>query len=542
MKLKFFGGSKMVTGSNHIIEANGKTLMLDCGLIQGGREEDLMNFKDFPYNPADVDYLVLSHAHIDHSGRIPKLVKDGFKGRIISTKATFELSKIMLQDSAHIQESEAEWENKKRQRKGQDLVQPLYTVDDALRTFGYFEEYYYDQYITIDETFTIRFKDAGHIIGSSIVEIWIKENEETTKIVFSGDLGVDEKAIINPPEFIESADYLILESTYGNRVHEPYTQAENELIDIIEKTASRGGSVIIPAFAVGRTQELIYQLNKYYDRDDFEEYKRIPIYIDSPMALRATEMYEKNSELFNEETKERIISGDNPFRFPNIRYVQTAEESKSLNKSNYPKVIISASGMADAGRIRHHLKHNLWDNRNTVLFVGYQANGSTGRKLLDGEKEINILGEQINVKAQIKEIQGLSAHADKNMLLKWVENIKNKPKKVFLVHGEIDALEELKSEIESRFKLETDITEYGEIVEIEKSNTTISNKGEIAKELKSNLDTSIEDVLELLEVYKDKRNENLDDDFVNKNYSQYNDAILDVKNRLMELIMLENKR
>ncbi len=540
MKLRFYGGSRMVTGSNHLIEANGKILMLDCGLIQGGKEEDLMNFKEFPYNPSDVDYLVLSHAHIDHSGRIPKLVNDGFKGRIIATKATTELSKIMLQDSGHIQESEAEWENKKRQRKNMPLVKPLYTVDDALRALTYFEEYYYDQYVEIDDTFTIRFKDAGHIIGSSIVEIWVKENNETTKIVFSGDLGVDEKAIINTPEFIESADYLILESTYGNRIHEPYQSAEEELIKIIEDTAARGGSVIIPAFAVGRTQELIYQLNKYYDRDDFEEYKRIPIYIDSPMALRATEMYEKNAELFNEETKERILSGDNPFRFPNIRYVQTSDESKALNKSNYPKVIISASGMADAGRIRHHLKHNLWDSRNTVLFVGYQAQGSTGRRLLEGQKEINILGEEIRVSAEIREIQGLSAHADKNMLLRWVEKIENKPKKIFLVHGEIDALEEMEREIEARFKIEADITEPGEVVEVTNTDAVILSKDHTEKNLKEDLDASIQEVLDLLEVYKSKRGEDLPEDFIKSNYFQYNGALLDVKNRLMELIMLEN--
>lgn len=541
MKLKFFGGSKMVTGSNHYIEAKGKKLILDCGLIQGGREEDLMNFQDFPYNPSEIDYLILSHAHIDHSGRIPKLVKDGFKGKIIGTKATLELSKIMLQDSAHIQESEAQWENKKRERRAQPLVEPLYTIDDVLKTFSLFEDYYYDQYIKIDDVFTIRFKDAGHIIGSSIVEIWVNEDNKNTKIVFSGDLGVTEKAIINSPDTVESADYLILESTYGNRIHESYEQAENKLIEIIEQTSKRGGSVIIPSFAVGRTQELIYQLNKYYDRDDFEEYKRIPIYIDSPMAIEATEMYEKNSDLFNDETKELILSGDNPFRFPNIRYIESAEESKTLNKTNYPKVIISASGMADAGRIRHHLKHNLWDPKNTILFVGYQANGSTGRKILDGEKEINILGESIKVKAQIEELQGLSAHADKNMLLDWVKKIKNKPKKIFLVHGEIDALEEMKREIKQRFNIEADITEFGEVVEIGDTTERVYHEKDITKELKSNLDQSVEEVLKLIDVYKNQRKSELQEDFVNKNYSQYNDALLDVKNRLMELIMLENR-
>ncbi len=541
LKIKFYGATRQVTGSNYLIEAGGKKLLLDCGMFQGGKEEDLLNFADFPYNPADIDYLIVSHAHIDHIGRIPKLVKEGFSGRILATKATVDLARIMLEDSAHIQESDVEWENQKRKRAGKKLLEPLYTLADASRSFSYFEEYYYDHYIEIDETFTLRFLDAGHIIGSAIVELWIKENDKNTKLVFSGDLGVDEKALINKPQVVEAADILLMESTYGNRLHEPYEESEHKLIDIIERTAARGGSVIIPSFAVGRTQELIYQLNNYYDKKGFEEYKRVPVYVDSPMAYEATEAYQKNSDLFNEKTREQILGGDNPFSFPNLRFVKTVEESKSLNKSSFPKVIISASGMADAGRIRHHLKHHLWDPKNTILFVGYQANGSTGRKILDGAKEIRLLGEVIKIRAEIEELQGLSAHADKNMLLNWLGAIKSKPKKLYLVHGELDAQENMQKEIKQRFNLNAEIPKPGEIVEIGGKTDKISIDEDYGVDLKENLDKSLEEVLELMEAYQKQDDKDFGKDFIKKNYSDYSEALLDIKNRLMELILMENK-
>lgn len=541
MKIKFYGSTNMVTGSNHLIEVGDKKLLLDCGMFQGGPEEELLNFENFPYRPNEIDYLVLSHAHIDHSGRIPKLVKEGFRGRILATKATLDLSRIMLQDSAHIQQSDVEWENKKRTRSGQPLLEPLYTTEDVLRSLNLFEQYYYNQFIKIDETFTLRFLDAGHILGSAIVELWITEGDKNTKLVYSGDLGVGNHAIIKSPKIVESADYLILESTYGNRIHEPYEETHHKFIDIIERTASRGGAVIIPSFAVGRTQELIYQLNTYYENDTMEAYKRIPVYIDSPLAIQATEAYEKNSDLFNDETKNKILSGDNPFAFPNLRYVKTVEESKSLNKSPYPKVIISASGMADAGRIRHHLKHHLWDSRNTILFVGYQAMGSTGRRILDGTKEVRILGENIQVRAEIDELQGLSAHADLNMLLDWVDNIKEKPKKIFLVHGEPDSTENLKKEIENRFNISTVIAKLDEVIEIDGSKEKNYIDKHIEVDLSKSLNDSIYQVKELFNVYDSQRKSDVDDEFASKHYSEYNEALLDIKNRLMELMMLENK-
>ncbi len=541
MKIKFYGSAKMVTGSNHLIEVENKKLLLDCGMFQGGQAEELLNYEDFPFDPKEIDYLVLSHAHIDHSGRIPKLVKDGFKGRILTTKATYDLSKIMLQDSAHIQQTDVEWENKKRKRSGKEIIEPLYTVDDTFRSLSLFEQYYYDQYIKIDDNFTLRFLDAGHILGSSIVELWINENGKTKKLVYSGDLGVKNHAIIKEPAIVGSADYLILESTYGNRLHESSEDTRKKLIEIIEETALKGGTVIIPSFAVGRTQELIYQLNSYYDSETVEAYKRVPIYIDSPLAIQATEAYQKNAELFNDRAKKRILEGDNPFAFPNLRYVETIEESKSLNKSPYPKVIISASGMADAGRIRHHLKHHLWDPKNTILFVGYQGMGSTGRRILDGAESIKILGDDIQVKAQIKELYGLSAHADMEMLLDWVRKIENKPKKIFLVHGEPESAENLKNEIEKRFNIPTSIASMGEVVEIDNFVEKVYQNDKAELNFAENLNASVSEVKELFKIYNELREKEIDEEFANKNYFRYNDALLDIKNRLMELMMLENK-
>lgn len=541
MKIKFYGSAKMVTGSNHLIEVENKKLLLDCGMFQGGQAEELLNYEDFPFDPKEIDYLVLSHAHIDHSGRIPKLVKDGFKGRILTTKATYDLSKIMLQDSAHIQQTDVEWENKKRKRSGKEIIEPLYTVDDTFRSLSLFEQYYYDQYIKIDDNFTLRFLDAGHILGSSIVELWINENGKTKKLVYSGDLGVKNHAIIKEPAIVGSADYLILESTYGNRLHESSEDTRKKLIEIIEETALKGGTVIIPSFAVGRTQELIYQLNAYYDSETVEAYKRVPIYIDSPLAIQATEAYQKNAELFNDRAKKRILEGDNPFAFPNLRYVETIEESKSLNKSPYPKVIISASGMADAGRIRHHLKHHLWDPKNTILFVGYQGMGSTGRRILDGAESIKILGDDIQVKAQIKELYGLSAHADMEMLLDWVRKIENKPKKIFLVHGEPESAENLKNEIEKRFNIPTSIASMGEVVEIDNFVEKVYQNDKAELNFAENLNASVSEVKELFKIYNELREKEIDEEFANKNYFRYNDALLDIKNRLMELMMLENK-
>lgn len=389
MDIQFCGAAKVVTGSNYLIETEGYKILVDCGMFQGNKELEKKNFEEFPYNPGDIDYLILTHAHIDHSGRIPKLVKEGFRGgKIISTKPTFDLCKIMLLDSAKIQEADTEWENRKRQRaREKKLLEPLYTMDEAEVSLKFFETYFYDQTIILNEDIKLKFRDAGHMLGSAIVELWLKERDKFIKIVFSGDLGMPNRPIINNPEFIDDADYLVIESTYGNSIHEGLGESTQKLVEIINKTALRGGTVMIPSFAVGRTQELVYELNKYYEYNaDIEEYMKIPIYVDSPMAVQATEAFQANSSSFNEEAKNLILKGDNPFIFPNLRYVKDQKESMALNKYEFPKVIISSSGMATAGRIRHHLKHNLWDERNSLVFVGYQAEGTLGRIILNGVK------------------------------------------------------------------------------------------------------------------------------------------------------------
>ena len=433
MDIQFYGAAKMVTGSNYLVKTEKYNILVDCGMFQGNEEMEKLNYNDFPYNPSEIDFLILTHAHIDHSGRIPKLVKDGFRGRIITTNATYDLCKIMLKDSAKIQESDVEWENRKRQRAGKKTIEPLYTMKDAENSLKYFEPYFIDQKIKINDNIQIRFKDAGHILGSAILELWVREVNEEVKVVFSGDLGMPGRPIINSPDYIDEADYLVIESTYGDTIHESYEESTEKLIDIINKTVLRGGTVIIPSFAVGRTQELIYKLNKYYEYNpEVEEYMKVPIYIDSPMAVDATEAFKRNSSSFNDEARALILKGDNPFQFSNLRYIKSQEESMALNKYTFPKVIISSSGMATAGRIRHHLKHNLWDEKNSLVFVGYQAEGTLGRILLDGKRQVKILGEEIHVRAQIYDIKGFSGHADQNVLLDWINKFKKKPKKKYL--------------------------------------------------------------------------------------------------------------
>lgn len=542
MDIQFFGAAKMVTGSNFLLRTKDYNILIDCGMFQGSNEMERMNTMPFPYDPKDMDVLILTHAHIDHSGRIPKLVKDGFRGKIICTKATYDLCNIMLRDSAKIQESDAKWENKKRQRAGLSMVEPLYTMEDAEYSLRYFEPYFYDQRVNISDNITIRFKDAGHILGSSILEIWVDEDGESRKIVFSGDLGMPGRPIINSPEFIDEADYLIIESTYGDTIHEPFENSTKKLIDIIERTASRGGTVLIPAFAVGRTQELIYELNKYYDSGKVEEYLKVPIYIDSPLAVNATEVFQKNSSSFNLNTREMILKGDNPFTFPNLRYVKNQEESMALNKSDYPKVIISSSGMATAGRIRHHLKHNLWNPANSLVFVGYQAEGSLGRILLDGAKKVKLLGEEINVALEIYDLEGFSGHADKNVLVNWISKFKTKPRKVFIVHGEEEASKSLSDLIEDKFNIETIIPNLHDRFEFKRNDIEL-NKG-IKLEpymLKEDIESELEIVYNQFNSLMEKSSGLLDDKVLEKNYDLLKNKLIDMQGQLMDLNIIISK-
>lgn len=451
MKITFMGGTGMVTGSSYLVETEHCTFLLDYGLYQGGKEEEALNLEETTFNPAEIDFVILSHAHIDHSGRLPLLVKQGYTGPIYATKPTADLSEIMLLDSAKIQEQDVEWENKRRKRSGKPTIEPLYTTPDAERALRHFVPQFYNTQVYPHETVRLRFQDAGHILGSAIVELWITESEGTMKLVFSGDLGMPDKPIIRDPSYIESADYLLMESTYGNTVHESQTEAFTRLMQIITETAHKNGAVVIPAFSVGRTQELIYEMNEWYENAHLPEEQRIPVYVDSPMATRATEAFRQNSIFYDDEAQALIRSGDNPFAFQNLHFTKDVEESKMLHKNNFPRVIISASGMATAGRVRHHLKHNLWRENSAVVFVGYQAEGTLGRILLDGTDEVKLFGEEIAVKAHIENVDGFSGHADQPMLLDWVDHFQRKPKKVFLVHGEADEMMPLADKLRERY-------------------------------------------------------------------------------------------
>ena len=438
MKIKFCGATIGVTGSCHLLTTDRHRVLLDCGQFQGNKEMDDLNWEPFPFDPESIEAVVLSHAHIDHCGRIPLLVKRGFTGDIYCTDATADLLQVMLLDSAYIHEKDAEWQTKKNARTGKPAVEPLYTVQDAERSLKLVKPILYDQLVELNDQMKIVFNDAGHILGSAITEIWVTENDQTSKIVFSGDLGVTNRPILRDPKKIKKADYLIMESTYGGRLHPENSTSIDRLIHIIIATVKRGGSVIIPAFAVGRTQELIYELNMFYEHHP--EYQDVlgdlNVYIDSPMATTATEVFRKNAQVFDEETKELILSGDNPLDFKNLIFTRSTAESQALNMNRTPKIIISASGMCEAGRIRHHLKHNLWDPKNSIVFVGYQAEGTLGRALIDGVKEVKLFGETVIVAAEIHNLEGFSGHADQNGLLDWLGGFQKIPKQIFLGHGE----------------------------------------------------------------------------------------------------------
>ncbi len=442
MKIEFCGATTGVTGSCHLITTANHKVLLDCGQFQGGEAQEVLNYEEFPFDPAEVEYLILSHAHIDHCGRIPLLIKKGFKGSIYCTDATADLLEIMLKDSGHIHEQEAEWKNRKNARAGRPLIEPLYTEIEAEESLKFVKPVLYDQMIELNDEMRVVFNDAGHILGSGEIELWVTENEHVSKIVFSGDLGVMERPILRNPTIIKKADCVIMETTYGNRLHPENALDVSNLIDIICETSKRGGNTIIPSFAVGRTQELIFELNKIYENDKDprqQQLKNVKVYIDSPMANAATEVFKKNAQVFDDDTKDYISRGDNPLEFDNLKFTRSTEESQWLNMDKEPKVIISASGMCEAGRIRHHLKHNLWDARNSIVFVGYQAEGTLGRTLLEGATEVTLFGESVQVKAQIHNLEGFSGHADKDGLMAWVKGFQKPPKQWFLVHGEPDA-------------------------------------------------------------------------------------------------------
>jgi len=438
MKIKFCGASTGVTGSCHLLTSGEHKILLDCGQFQGGKAQDALNYEKFPFEPSEIECVVLSHAHIDHCGRLPLLTKRGFEGKIYCTDATADLLSVMLKDSAYIHEKETEWKNRKAERAGREQVEPLYTIEDAEKALSLVSPILYDQQIEINSDMKIVFNDAGHILGSAITELWVTEDDKESKIVFSGDLGMEGRPILRDPTYIKKADYVIMETTYGNRIHKELGSGVEKLIEIILNTTRRGGNVVIPSFAVGRTQELIYELNRFYDSNNEyrKELDKIFVYIDSPMATTATEIFRRNAQVFDEETREYILKGDNPLEFKNLKFTRSSKESQDLNFNKEPKIIISASGMCEAGRIRHHLKHNLWNPKNSIVFVGYQGQGTLGRSLVEGIKMVTLFGEEIQVNAEIHNLEGFSGHADQNGLFAWLAHFEQKPKQIFLVHGE----------------------------------------------------------------------------------------------------------
>ena len=487
MKITFLGATKMVTGSNFLVEAAGKKFLVDCGMYQGKAELEIENHKPFEYNPAEIDFMLLTHAHIDHSGRIPKLYNEGFKGPIYAHKATCDLCGIMLPDSGHIQEMEAQWKNKKRLRKGEQEVPPLYTAEDAIRCLEIFNPIKYDDIIQVDENIYVRFNDAGHMLGSSIIEIWAKEDGKETKAVFTGDLGNNDIPLLASPTMIDNCDYLVMESTYGSRVHNKNEQKAELFLDIVSETIDNGGTVVIPSFAVGRTQEILYEINKIKETRDDDEFRRkyktlmkAPVYVDSPLAISATEVFRQNTDLFDDEIKEKMERGDNPLEFPGLKFTPTADESRALNESKEPAIIISASGMCEVGRIKHHLKHNIWNPNSTVLFVGYQANGTLGHSIVNGADKVTIFGEEFAVNARVEYIEGYSGHADQDWLMNFIYSFISKPKHIFLVHGEEDSQEVLRDKILEQTGIGVSIPEYGETYELSEE-LKIVNKIKVRK-------------------------------------------------------------
>lgn len=547
MKITFLGAAENVTGSNFLVEGAGKKFLVDCGMYQGQAKEEEKNFNDFAYDPKKIDFMLLTHAHIDHSGRIPKLYNEGFRKPIYATKATCDLCKIMLPDSGHIQEMEVEWKNRKRMREGKSELKPLYTAEEAIKSTEILKPIKYNDIIDVAKDITVRFNDAGHMLGSAIIEIWITENGKTEKAVFSGDIGNNDLPLLSSPTMIESADYLIMESTYGNRLHMKNESKAKIFLDVVSKTIVQGGNVVIPSFAVGRTQEILYELNKIKDGTDDPEFinkynvlMTTPVYVDSPLAISATEVFKNNEDLFEYEAKEAIERGDNPLEFDGLKFTRTAEESKALNENKKPCIIISASGMCDVGRIKHHLKHNLWNPKSTILFVGYQAPGTLGRIIVDGAKKVKIFGEEIAVNARIEYIEGYSGHADQEWLLNFIYSFFTKPKQIILVHGEEEAQNVLKQKILETTKIPVIIPKLGEEYELKNSEVKLLK----TVELPERWDIKRDDILSAVSIIKNEiddmetilREDILKQDAISKKEKEIRLRLREIERLIVEII------
>jgi metallo-beta-lactamase family protein len=459
MKLTFNGAAGMVTGSCYLLEAAGQKILVDCGMFQGPKEVTRLNYEPFRFDPKKVSYLLLTHAHIDHCGLIPKLVKAGFRGTIIATPPTVALARIMLEDSATVNKEETMQENRRRQREGLPPRKPLYTHDDVKLALHYFHSLHYGKPYALSENMRITLRNAGHILGSAVIELSVREGGKTTRIVFSGDLGQGGTPIVEDPAEIREADYVLVESTYGNRPHGHAATREELLSKEVRDTFKRGGLLMIPSFAVERTQEIIYYLHRM-DRDGTlpDEF----VFLDSPLAIEATRVFNENMDYFSHRLKNEFKT---PFTFRKLKFLKSIEDSQTLNEYKKPGIVIAGNGMCTAGRIKYHLKHHLWNHMNTLLFVGYQAEGTLGRIILEGAKRVKMMGFELAVKAKVKHIDGFSSHADAEGLVGWLGNIRKKPKMVFIVHGEETSSRELGARLR-KVGYKTHVPRIGESVEL----------------------------------------------------------------------------
>ena len=465
MKLSFFGAARTVTGSKHLVELkSGKRILLDCGLFQGRRAEAERINRDFPFDAASIDCVILSHAHIDHAGLLPKLYKEGFRGDVYCTHATYSLSALLLMDSAHIQQSDVRFVNKIRRKQGKPSVQPLYTEEDAEGILKQFVGMPYGHRFSPVEGVSLEFRDAGHILGSAHVVLTITENGRTVKLGFTGDIGNPNRPILKDPEKMEDCDYLISESTYGGKTHEPPDESKSRLAEVIERTSARGGKVIIPAFAVGRTQEIVYAMDQLWNE---ERLPHIPVYVDSPLAVNATGVYLSHPECYDKKLLDYMRTDKNPLGFERLSYIRDVEDSKALNSTRMPMVIISASGMCEAGRILHHLKNNIEDSRNTVMIVGYCADHTLGKKIVDKLPEVRIFGETYPLRAEVVVMNSYSAHADEPGVVSFINKLdRDRLKKIFLVHGAPDRQELMRTALQNAGHRNVEIPEFGETVEL----------------------------------------------------------------------------
>ena len=463
VKVTCCGAAGTVTGSNYLVETSrGKSLIVDCGLFQGGKEMERRNREDWGYDPMQIKNLVLTHAHIDHSGRIPKIVRDGFRGRIVTSPPTAELCKIMLLDSAHVQEMEAEWRTRKKHRQAKRGVEPLYTMRDSEESLRYLAPVELNQIIDLEPGTKVRLRNAGHVLGSAIAEMWIEDQEKEIKVVFTGDLGKHNQLIVGEPFEVVDADYLFIESTYGSRMHRTFDESKAELLDAIKHAVSHKEKVIIPAFALERTQEILYLLGEFFRAGDLPD---IPVYLDSPLAIKATEIFRNNRKYYDRAAQAIVGRGFDPFDMPSLKPTLTTAQSMQINQMQGSAIVIAGNGMCTAGRIKHHLKHNLWRSGASIVIVGFQAEGTTGRQIVDGAKMVTIFGEKIAVRAKVFTIGGLSSHADQADLLRWVGHFSGRSKpRVFVVHGEPTSSEVLAKAIKEHFGLDVHVPRWREVL------------------------------------------------------------------------------